>query len=312
MIRNYIMLIVLATLFVACKNDAKQEIPYFEGDISLSESRGLYGSLFKIHTTYTLAENYLKREQSLGGINSVFNVYSGIIIDLKKDSIVLYHVDKSSSKKNKHTVSINNFKTNPKYQNFPKTFPSPVDHTFKLLPDYEEINRVNDSTLIKNYNADYTLYNDTSKILKQEIFDTKDVKIKRELLKMVIVDIPDNINFVLQSNLRTTITDIKNDSIVNGKQSKAVDHFLRDVFNSDDEKTDLQKLASNKWIKLGLNILKKSVDLNIHITSEIDDLIPRKIASTEFSFPSLDFIEISDIDDFMDALPTGESIDFDD
>ncbi|MGR7813938.1 hypothetical protein [Lacinutrix undariae] len=312
MIKNYITFIVLIALFVACKNDAKKEIPYFEGDISLSESRGLYGSLFKIHTTYTLSENYLKREQSLGGVNSVFNVYSGIIIDLEKDSIVLYHVDKSSSKKNKHTVSIHDFKTNPKYQNFPTTFPSPVDHTFKLLPSYEEINRVNDSTLIKKYNTDYTLYNDTSKILKQEVFDTKDVKIKRELLEMVITDIPDNINFVLQSNLRTTITDIKNDSIVNGEQSKAVNGFLRDIFNKNDEKTDLQKIASNKWVKIGLNILKKSVDLNIHITSEIDELKPRKILSTEFNFPSLDFIEISDIDDFIDTLPTGESIDFDD
>ena len=296
---------------ISCKNEQKKtEEPYFEGEITLSESRGLYGNLFKVHTTYKLSENYIKREQKLGGLNSVFDTYAGIIVDLEKDSIVLYYADKLLGKKNKHTTSVKVYAKNVK--SFPNSLPSPVDNTFNLLSDYSLINQTKDSTEIKGFKSDYTLYNDKSKIFKQEIFDSKDIKTKRELLEIVFHNIPDEINFVLKSDLRTTISNISNDSIINNEQSKAIDLFLRDVFQKSDKKTDLEKLAKNKWIKLGLNILKKGIDLNIHIKTDISKLETRKIISSEFSFPSLDFIEISDIDDFINDLPSEGGGDFDD
>ncbi|MFB9106505.1 hypothetical protein ACFFU1_16475 [Algibacter miyuki] len=305
------------TCYFSCKNEVKKEAPYFEGEITLSESRGLYGSLFKVHTTYTISENYIKREQKRGGVNTVFDNYAGIIIDLEKDSVVLYYSDKFSGEKNKHSTSITNYKTNEKYKTFPNSLPSPVDNTFNLLSKYNTTKQVKDSTEIKGFKSDYSLYNDDSGILKQEVFDTKAIKVKRELLEMVFRNIPSEVNFILASDLRTTISDINNDSIVNGEQSKAVDLFLRDVFQKKEshdkqETSNLKALAKNKWVKIGLNILKKSVDLNIHVTSGVSDLIGRKVLPSEFSLPSLDFIEISDIDDFIDQLPVEGGGDFDD
>ena len=283
----------------------------------MSESRGLYGSLFKVHTTYTISENYLKREQKLGGINSVFDNYAGIIVDLKKDSVVLYYSNNLSGRKHKHTTSIQNFKKNPTYQSFPNSLPSPIDKTFNLLPDYQLIKQIADSMEIKGFNCDYTLFKDKSGIFKQEVFDTKEIKVKREILEMVFKDIPTEINFLLTSDLRTTITDISNDSIVSGQQSKAIDVFLRDVFQKEGatqnaKKTDLEKLAKNKWVKLGLKALKKGVDLNIHITTEVSALSKRSPNHAEFSFPSTDFEEISDIDVFLESLPQEGEIEFDD
>ncbi|GGX33660.1 hypothetical protein [Aquimarina muelleri] len=299
------------------KNGSDNTKPYFEGEISLSESRGLYGSLFKVNTTYFISENHIKREQKLGGINSVFNSYAGIFIDLKKDSVVLYYSDMLSGKKNKHSTSIKEYTSNKKYKNLPNSLPSPVDNTFKLLPNYKRSNQVKDSIKIKEYTSDYTLYQEDSGILKQEVFDTKEIKVKRELLEMVFMNIPKEINFLLKSDLKTTISDISNDSIVNGKQSKAIDLFLRDVFQKkdsikSDKKTDLEKLSKNKWINLGLKILKKGVDLNIHIATDISELTSRKLLSNEISFTSLDFIEILDIDDFSNSLPHEGGGDFDD
>jgi hypothetical protein len=316
LLRLIILSIFASTIFNCGEKKKENKIPYFEGEITLSESRGLYGSLFKVHTTYNISENRIKREQKLGGITSLLDIYAGIIIDLEKDSVILYNVDNLSGNKNKHTTSIKNFKTNPKYKNFPNSLPSPVDNTFKLLPDYDLIKQVKDSSVIEGFKSDYTLFNDETKILKQEVFDSKEIRVKRELLEMVFMELPKEINFLLTSNLRTTITDISNDSIVSGEQTKAIDVFLRDVFkdkNQKKEKTDLDKIAKNKWIKLGLNLLKKGVDMNIHITTGLSKLEQRINLPIDLSLPSLDFIEISDIDDFIDTLPSeGSGGDFDD
>jgi|GEM_PF-5535665 len=315
-ILKYLAVFILTSLCISCNNKEKDKAddsePYFEGEITLAETRGLYGSLFKVHTTYLISENSIKREQKLGGINSVLDNYAGIIIDLKKDSVVLYYSDQLSGIKNKHTTSLKDYKSNAKYKSFPSNIPSPVDNTFQLLPDYNLIKQVKDSITIKGFKSDYTLYKDSSEILKQQVFDTKGIKVKREFLQMVFNGIPEEINFPLKSDLTTTLSDIRNDSILNGQQSKAIDLFLRDVFQKKQEKTDLEKLSKNKWVNLGLEVLKKGVDLNIHITADVSELTVKKLTPKEFLFPSNDFKEISDIDEFINTLPSNESGEYDD
>ncbi len=78
------------------------------------------------------------------------------------------------------------------------------------------------------------------------------------------------------------------------------------------KKTDLDKLSKNKWLKRGLNVLKKGVDMNIQITSEISNLKVVKVLLKDFGLPSLGFKQIADIDDFMADLPSANSVDFDD
>lgn len=289
---------------------------YFEGEINISESRGLYGSLFKVHTTYSISENQLKREQKLGGLYSMLDNYAGLIIDLNKDSVTLYYNDKIMDKHIKHTMSIEQYKSKIKTDPFPKVIPSPVDQTFNLFTEYTKINHVTDSAKINGFISDYTLYNDNTNIFKQEVFDSKHIKIKRSLLEMTFMNLPDNINFPLQSNLKTRLSDISNDSIISGKQTRAIDHFIRSVFAGKDtlsnkQSTDLEKLANSKLVQLGLDILKKGVDLNLHITSELSDIDFIPLSLTDFSLPSGDFSEIEDFDEFLNELPNSSG-DFDD
>ena len=315
----YIYFLTFA-ICTSCASDkkAEDETPYFEGEIKLSESRGMYGSLFKVHTTYLISENYIKREQKLGGLQSALNIYSGLIIDLEKDSVTLYHANGLNSEKVKHTLSVKDYKAKIKSHYFPRSIPSSLDNTFRLLNDYSLEKHVKDSTTIKNFKSDYSLLKDSLSLFKQEVFDTKDIKIKRELLEMVFLNIPEGINFPLKSQFRTTITDISNDSIIAGEQSKAIDKFLRDVFQKEDapntkKRTRLDKVAKNKWVKLGLKILKKGVDLNIEINSEIVEIFDKPMMPNAFSLPSGDFTEIIDFDEFIDiSSPSGEGFDFDD
>lgn len=290
--------------------------PYFEGEIKLSESRGLYGDLTKVHTTYFISEYKIKREQRWGGVYSVLDNYAGIIIDLKKDSVVMYYADKFSDKRNKHTLSIKDYKLQLKNKVIPSGIPSPVDHTFKLLPAYRLIEQIKDSTIIKEFSCDFTRYHDDTDFLKQDIFDSKEIKVKRELLDMVFLNLPDEINFPLKSDVKTTFSEISNDSIIKGKQTKAIDQLARNILRKKDstikKETDLEKLSKNKWLNMGLQILKKGVDLNIHITTDVSEFSIRALSNIDISIPSGDFDEISDFDEFLNTLPTGGGGDFDD
>ncbi|MHA7057711.1 hypothetical protein ACWGOQ_0010860 [Aquimarina sp. M1] len=290
--------------------------PYFEGEIKLSESRGFYGSLTKVHTTYFISENKIKREQRWGGVYTVLDNYAGIIIDLKKDSIVMYYSDKFSDKKNKHTLNIDAYKSHIKTKTMPQGVPSPIDRTFESLPNYKLINQVKDSTVIKEFISDFTRYHDDTDFLKQDVFDSKEIKVKRELLEMIFINLPEEINFPLKSEVKTTFSEISNDSIIKGQQTKAIDQLARNILRKNDstikKETDLEKLSKNKWLNMGLKILKKGVDLNIHITLDVSNFSTRKLSDIDISIPSGDFSEISDFDEFLSTLPQGGDIDFDD
>lgn len=308
-------LIIAGVILFSCgkENEKKDSTPYFEGVIKLSESQGIYGSLFKVRTTYWLSENGLKREQKLGGLNSIVNSHAGIIVNLEKDSVILYYSDRINGKV-KHTTTLKMYKT--LLDSFPHQIPSPIDHSFSLLPSYKLIQQKKDSTEIKGFKCDYSLYKDSTEILKQEVFDTKEIKVKRELLEIVFENLPKEINFPLKSELKTTISDIKNDSIISGEQSKEMDKFVRSFFKTDStqpqKKTDLDKLSKNSWLDKGLNLIKKGVDMSIEIVMEVTDFEARKLKPEELSLPSGDFVEIPDFGDFISSLPQEGSYDFDD
>lgn len=317
-----LVLLLFSCTFFDKKNDKNEDseaptLPYFEGVIKLSESRGLYGSLFKVHTTYHISENRMKREQELGGVNALFSIYAGMVIDLQKDSIVLYYADGLAGTKNKHTLNIGEYKKHISNDYIPQSVPAPYDNTFKLLPEYVKNGFVKDSTAIKGFMCDYALYKDSLKILKQEVFDTKVIHIKRPLVELTFLNIPAEINFPLKSEVHTTISDISNDSIIAGKQTKLLDELARRTLNGHDsitvnEKSDLEKLSENKWLKIGLDLVKKGVDLNINIESVITEVTKKVLKNDKLSLPSGDFTEIEDFDEFMNSMPSaGGGDDFD-
>lgn len=310
------VLLTISVLLFSCdllnkKNDEVRELPGgpFEGEIVLSESRGLYGSLFKVHTSYLISENTIRREERLGGVNDVFNNYAGIIIDLEKDSVTLYYA--GSAKKFRHTLTVEAYQAYVNEKPFPRSTPSPVGNTFSYFSAYTPIRTAKDSVVIEGFSTDYNLYQED--ILQQEVYDAKKLQIKRELLEVVFPNLPANTNFVLKSEFKTILSSVKNDAIVNSEQARLIDELSRGImFHIDSverEETDLEKLSKNKWVNMGLNLLKKGVDLNLHISSEISKFSDRRIEQVEFSLPSGKFEEIDDIDVFFNSIPSGSEFD---
>lgn len=277
---------------------------YFEGEIKLSESSGYQGSLFKVYTTYLISENKIKREQKAKGLNTVFNMKNGIIIDLVKDSVTLYYSD--VFQKNKHTLTSKTYYDYLKTKaHSPQGF-SPIDDTFTFLNTYEANKIVKDSSSIQGFKVDYTLYLDN--IFQQEVFDTKDIRVKRELLEMIFYRLPKEINFPLISEFKSIISTIKNDSLIH-KSVQMKDKISNDISHKFDT-TSTDKLIKNKWLDLGIKALKKGVDIALHATLKLESSSIKKIQVTEFSIPLGDFKEIDDIDMFFGKLPSGG--DFDD
>lgn len=307
------MLLFLFFSFASCNflskdNDQKDEKAsgkrYFEGEIKLSESRGYQGSLFKVYTTYLISENKIKREQKAKGLNAVFNMKNGIIVDLAKDSVTLYYSD--VFQKNKHLLSVKEYDHYLKTKNHYSQGFSPIDGTFTFLSTYEAHKTVKDSSFIQGFMTDYTLYIDN--IFQQEIFDTKDIKVKRELLEMVFYQLPKEINFPLRSEFKSIISSVKNDSLIH-KTVQLKDKISKDILHKTDI-TNTDMLTKNKWLDLGIKALKKGVDIALHATLKIESLSEHEIKLSEFSIPSGDFKEIDDIDTFFSKLPSGG--DFDD
>ena len=286
------------------KEKKASEEHYFEGEIKLSESTGYQGSLFKVYTTYLISENKIKREQKAKGLNAVFNMKNGIIIDLVKDSVTLYYSD--VFQKNKHSLSVKEYDNYLKTKNhYPQGF-SPIDGTFTFLSTYKAHKTVKDSSSIQGFMTDYMLYIDD--IFQQEVFDTKDIKVKRELLEMVFYQLPKEINFPLRSEFKSIISNVKNDSLIH-KTVQLKDKISKDFLHKTDT-TNTDKLTKNKWLDLGIKALKKGVDIALHATLKIESLSEHEIKLSEFSIPSGDFKEIDDIDTFFSKLPSGG--DFDD
>lgn len=311
-----LLLLMLSVLLFSCdflnkKTDDIREIPDgpFEGEIILSESRGLYGSLFKVHTSYLISENAIKREERLGGLNDVFDNYAGITIDLEKDSVTLYYAD--IVEKFKHTLTVEEYKAHVAKKPLPRSTPSPTANSFTFFTAYNPVRTVKDSVVIEGFSTDYNLYKEG--ILQQEVYDSKKLHIKRELLEMAFPNLPEKINFVLKSEFKTVLSGIKNDSIVNSDQARLIDELTRGImFHIDSverEETNLERLSKNKWVNMGIDLLKKGVDLNLHVSSEISKFTGRSIKPVEFSLPSGEFKEIDDFDEFLNSIPSGGGYD---
>lgn len=284
------ILLVFCTFLFNCEgnsNTKKEEqttapIPYFEGEIVLTETRDLSDRLFEVETIFILSENSIKREQRLDGVGDVFDDYAGVFVDLEKDSIIFYYVHEASKKYNKHSVSIKEYNSNTDYNYFPNTVPSPIDNTFKLISEYSLAEQVKDSTTIIGYTSDYTRYEENTGFLMLEVFDSKKIKVKRELLEIVFLDLPAEINFLLMAEVQRSKTERE------------------------------EKKSKKNWVDLGLDLLNKTVDLTVHIKKKVSTLTKRIIGPSEKGLPAVNFTEIPDFNEFVNSYHTASRSSFDD
>lgn len=137
---------------------------------------------------------------------------------------------------------------------------------------------------------------------------TKEIRIKRHLLKMVFMDLPDEIHFLLESNPRTTVSDAGEDSAVSERQTRAMKSFLRglrrdDLSNEGAKETAPRGLLNNRWVSRGLDVLKMGVDLSVHITTTVSGASTKKVPRERARLSLTDFEEVAKIDDFIESLP---------
>ncbi len=346
--KTNIFLFCLGFFFLVGCNFDKEKLP-FEGEINIAHSRGLYGPLFKTHTKYIFSKNRVKREEKLGGLNSIYNTHAGIIIDLEKDSVLLYlcelegyeGLEKSIKEKIekglkenlglndtpdfskwvknvKHKLSIADYQKYLADKPFHHGMPHPIDLSFTYLDKKEYVNPkiVKDSMNIQGFSCDYTQYK--GELFQHKIFDTKEINIDRKILNMLFVNLPKEINFPINYQHTTILTEISNEDIITGKYGKGIDALYRYTKAEGDttkmeEASDLTSIAKNKFLNLGINLFKKGVDLNLHITGEAGDIVEKPIKGSLTAFssvPNIDsFEEIDDTKAFFTLLQASSTDD---
>lgn len=287
-----------------------KKTPHFEGEIKFIEFRSFEGKPVPSFIKYHITENMAKREQRLSGAYAPLNETRGIIIDLKKDSVTLYYT--SLWMKKKHTLSIKTYEE--EMWRFVNQVPSPIDFSFTDLHECTLQKEVNDSTTIKDFSANYSLYMDSTALVERAIFDTDDITINRKFLSLFFYKIPDNINFPLKTTYKTNIYDIPNDTLINSKVVSNLDKLtswaLSKVDSTKERRPlDPKKLAKSKLFNWGLNAMKKGIDLALYHSTTLSSLSPHAIGLGEFTGFLGDFESVDDFDDFVSGFSGG---DFDD
>lgn len=274
----YIFALGLLLMALSCTTgpeEAKRS-DYFEGEIELIVSRGILGNIFRTKITYLLSENMLKREER--SVNEkVFSNYAGILIDLQTDSVEMYYV-KSEEEGSRYRLSTQEYLQLLEKHAFERRFPSPVDQTFLHLKHYQFVKQVPDSSMIQEFSADYTLYQDSTSSFEQGVFDSKDIRVQRSLLEMAFVNLQKEVNFPLGYTYHTSVW-----GIIANKDSSTLS-------------------TAEKWAMRALDKMKKGVDQTIQITATCSKLVQRQIKQTEFVLPDHAFVDVDTWEAFMASL----------
>lgn len=312
----------LCTAIISCtpsgETTMNKEQGYFEGEISLVESVNF--AAIALHTHFFISENKIKREQKFPYIPALLNTTVGMIADLEQDSVCLYYNALSSGKK--CTVSIK------EYLDFVENYdgslkPSPIDQTFTEFTNYRTVKEVKDSTTMRGFSVDYSKHllgeGDSLDLeVVQEVFDTKGLIIKRELLELAFPKIPDFINFPLASNFGIKVDQIENDSIIQNDLVKGVDALVRQLLPVEDtlvkqERTDFEALSDNKLLNVGLDVVKKGLNVASGRHVKVLKITPKRLApeSATMELPQGDYETVIGVSVFFAAL-FAISGDFDD
>ncbi len=286
----FLFLLSLCTLqgcdFLKKEEDRINSESNFEGTLEFTETRGIEGNIAKSHTRYWISDKMVKREKTLGGINLAFQYKSGTIIDFEKDSVTAYYSDLLTKKK--LHLSIDEFTEQIKEWGTPLSQLDIVDYTFCQLDGYANEKRVSDSANIQGLLCDYSKFSDKEEF--QEIFHSKDIKIKRKALEILFPKIPKECHFPVSSLLsRNYEQKIQNDTVI---------QFLDTSYHS-------PKSTKHKVVDLSLMALKKGLDIYTECTNVLSKVSSEPLKPSHFSFPDGDFEEVDSLDEFLRVFPVG-------
>ncbi len=247
---------------------------FFEGEIIMEYEGDI--------VIYLIKENKIKRTKGLGDLlngNKISGETYGLVVDLDLNNVTVY--DDLGSIGKTGTFSLPVYKKYLKETGLALDEEAGCDLTFTYFEEYNSSKYVKDSTQTTQLNLDFNLYKEEDH--EQHVFDTKNLKIQRELLEIVFPRIPKKSNFPIESRL--------------------IKYYTR-------EKIDLKDIGNA--IK---NTLKNSISKLTSKRMKVKSVTRRTVGDQEFNLPNSKLTVHSDLSKYIKISPTsgysGSTFDFD-
>ncbi|WP_298322586.1 hypothetical protein [uncultured Dokdonia sp.] len=195
---RFLLLLVALCVLNSCGFSSETKTPIIElsdtnepfvGKIILENIEGNT----KTEVTFHIDVKSIRREQTHQGGNGFLGDKAGIIVNYDKDQVILYNTYGGAKWT---TYTIEGYKNALARDTFPYApIVASYDYTYSFLNDYTAIVAKENALEIESLQLDYKLYSNLS--IRQENFDTDEIKVRREMIALVFPNMPENVHFPL-------------------------------------------------------------------------------------------------------------------
>lgn len=195
---RFLLLLVALCVLNSCGFSSETKTPIIElsdanepfvGKIVLENIEGNT----KTEVTFHIDVKSIRREQTHQGGDGFLGDKAGIIVNYDKDQVILYNTYGGAKWT---TYTIKGYKNALARDTFPYApIVASYDYTYSFLNDYTAIVAKENALEIESLQLDYKLYSNLS--IRQENFDTDEIKVRREMIALVFPNMPENVHFPL-------------------------------------------------------------------------------------------------------------------
>ena len=194
----------------------------------------------KTEVTFHIDTNSIRREQTHQGGKGLLGDKAGIIVNYDKNQVILYNTY-GGAKWTAYTIE--EYKNALALDTFPyASIVTPYDYTYSFLDDYTAIVEKDNALAIESLQLDYKLYSNLS--IRQENFDTYEIKVRREMIALVFPNMPDNVHFPLLFKISNNIdnANINNETNLSEKGWKnKISQLLNELSNKENRVKSIQR-----------------------------------------------------------------------
>ncbi len=194
----------------------------------------------KTEVTFHVDVNSIRREQTHQGGEGLLGDKAGIIVNYDKDQVILYNTS-GGAKWTEYTIE--EYKNTLAKVTFPyASIVTPYDYTYSFLNDYTAIVAKENALEIESLQLDYKLYSNLS--LRQENFDTDEIKVKREMIALVFPNMPKDVHFPLLFKISKNTGDnnLKNETNLSEKGWKdKITQVLNELTTKENKVKSIQR-----------------------------------------------------------------------
>ena len=277
---------IFLLIFTSCDDDDSQEIEFkenehglFEGEIVLKKKSGLY----ETQITFFISDRIVHRQELYEDvIFFIPDVFSGVLIDLKKERITLYKnegktwMEKLANdeydgiKSSMSFEEYNSYVEEYKFDSSDKA--SCYDYMFSYLEEYNELLQRKDVLPKLKLQLDFHLFNEGNTV--QDVFASPKININKEILPLLFPNIPEDLDFPLISNVYT-INGSTKEFDANSLSEDDIQAMINDgLEESLESKTRLSKIIERKITKQDVFI-----DLSNYYETDAVNLLEKKYYS---------------------------------